>query len=101
MTSPCILFVLIDSHLRVFGEAEAIATLSPEYLTLPRRFERIDLRPFQSDAEGGHWEPSHRYIRQRAADILAAEAATTMALLGVTSVADLRREHVSLRSARA
>ena len=38
---------------------------------------------------------------QRAADILAAEAATTMALLGVTSVADLRRDHVSLRSARA
>ena len=38
---------------------------------------------------------------QRAADVLAAEVATTMALLGVTSVGDLRRDHVSLRSARA
>jgi L-lactate dehydrogenase (cytochrome) len=38
---------------------------------------------------------------QRAADILTGEVATTMALLGVTSAADLRRDHVSLRSARA
>jgi len=34
---------------------------------------------------------------QRAADILAAEITTTMALLGVTQVADLRRDHVRLR----
>jgi L-lactate dehydrogenase (cytochrome) len=34
---------------------------------------------------------------QRAADILAAEVASTMALLGVTQVSDLCREHVRLR----
>lgn len=36
---------------------------------------------------------------QRAADILAAEMKTTMALLGVTRVAELRPEHVRLRPA--
>jgi L-lactate dehydrogenase (cytochrome) len=34
---------------------------------------------------------------QRAADILREEVAGTLALLGVTAVADLRREHVRLR----
>jgi L-lactate dehydrogenase (cytochrome) len=36
---------------------------------------------------------------QRAADILRAEVAGTLALLGVTRVADLGREHVRLRNA--
>jgi L-lactate dehydrogenase (cytochrome) len=35
---------------------------------------------------------------QRAVDILGAEMASTMALLGVTSVSDLRRDHVRLRT---
>ena len=34
---------------------------------------------------------------QRAADILAAEVRGTMALLGMTHVGDLSREHVRLR----
>ena len=36
---------------------------------------------------------------QRAADILREEVAGTMALLGVTRVSDLRRDHVRLRGA--
>jgi len=36
---------------------------------------------------------------QRAAEILHAEVATTLALLGVTRVEDLRRDHVRLREA--
>lgn len=35
---------------------------------------------------------------QRAADILAAEVASTMALMGVARVSDLRRDHVRLRT---
>jgi L-lactate dehydrogenase (cytochrome) len=35
---------------------------------------------------------------QRAADILAVEAKRTMQLLGVTTVAELGRQHVRLRS---
>jgi L-lactate dehydrogenase (cytochrome) len=35
---------------------------------------------------------------QRAADILSEEVAGTLALLGVAAVADLRRDHVRLRS---
>jgi L-lactate dehydrogenase (cytochrome) len=35
---------------------------------------------------------------QRAADLLIAETTSTLALLGVTSVSDLRRDHVRLRT---
>jgi L-lactate dehydrogenase (cytochrome) len=36
---------------------------------------------------------------QRVADLLVQEAASTLALLGVARVADLRRDHVRLRPA--
>lgn len=89
MASQQIIFVLHDSHLRVVSEEEAIATLTAEELTQPRRFERIDTKQFQADIDGGHWGASHRYIRQRAAEIRAVgdeKGATLLRYMGIPEV---------------
>lgn len=57
--------------MRAIGDAEAIATLSPEELALPRHIERIDSRAFADDVNGGNWRSSHAHLRQATARIRA------------------------------
>lgn len=69
MSAGRILIVLHDSPLRVVSEAEALHTLTPDELALPRRIERIDTRHLDEDVQGGHWRSSHIHIRNEAARI--------------------------------
>jgi hypothetical protein len=62
-----ILIVSHDSPLRIVTEAEAIGTLGPNEVGLPRLIEKLDTRHLKDDVEGGHWRSSHLYLRSEAA----------------------------------
>lgn len=59
-----LLLILHQSSMRTVDEREALAALSPEDATAPRRVEVLDTRPFAEAIDTGHWAEAHNEVRR-------------------------------------
>ncbi len=69
--SRSLVLVLVSSSLRRVTEQEALSSLAAETRQVARRVVDIDLRPFESDVEGGGWSASEAEIRRHAREVRA------------------------------
>jgi hypothetical protein len=70
VSAGALLLIIHQSPLRTIAETEVVRTLTDAENSVPRRVFALDTRQLKDDVDGGHWQSSHLFVHEQAAQIL-------------------------------